>query len=240
MVLPVSSWFSLLLLSSGESPRPVSNWWISGRTCSRAPDCLFTLLRRRAVRAGCCRGNIGDSRTCQEKSGWVIGRHSLRLFVITGWCQGFLWGGGWAGCTGGTPILFLFTSPDLWSPPPTCSGWFQEASAASQSWEEAISWWPLPQQANCAAFLCLIYKFLSVWSGMCMLSCVWLFVTPWTTAPQAPLSMGFFQARNTGVGCHFLLQRIFPHQGSNPCLLCLLHWQTDSLSLVPPGKPVTV
>ena len=33
-----------------------------------------------------------------------------------------------------------------------------------------------------------------------------LFETPWTAAHQAPLSMGFFQARNTGVGCRFLLQ----------------------------------
>ena len=30
-------------------------------------------------------------------------------------------------------------------------------------------------------------------------------------------------------GCHFLLQGIFPTQGSNPHLLCLLHWQVDSL-----------
>ena len=42
--------------------------------------------------------------------------------------------------------------------------------------------------------------------------------------------------KNTGVGCHALLQGIFLTQGSNPCLLCLLHWQ-DSLPLVPPGKP---
>ena len=27
------------------------------------------------------------------------------------------------------------------------------------------------------------------------------------------------------MGCHALLQGIFPTQGSNPCLLCLLHWQ---------------
>ena len=27
----------------------------------------------------------------------------------------------------------------------------------------------------------------------------------------------------TGVGCHGLLQRIFPVKGSNPRLLCLLH-----------------
>ena len=31
--------------------------------------------------------------------------------------------------------------------------------------------------------------------------------------------------KNTGVGCHALLQGIFPSQGSNPCLVCLLHWQ---------------
>ena len=32
-----------------------------------------------------------------------------------------------------------------------------------------------------------------------------------------------------GVGCHFLLQGIFPTQESNLCLLRLLHWQADSL-----------
>ena len=37
--------------------------------------------------------------------------------------------------------------------------------------------------------------------------------------------------KNTGVGCHFLPQRIFPTQGSNPSLLNLLHWQLDSLPL---------
>ena len=42
--------------------------------------------------------------------------------------------------------------------------------------------------------------------------------------------------KNTGVGCHALLQRIFPTKGSNPCLLHLLHWQVDSLLLAPPGK----
>ena len=43
--------------------------------------------------------------------------------------------------------------------------------------------------------------------------------------------------KNTGVGCHVLLQRIFPTQGLNPCLLRLLHWQAGSLPLVLPGKP---
>ena len=43
--------------------------------------------------------------------------------------------------------------------------------------------------------------------------------------------------KNTGVGCHVLLQGIFPTQGLNPCLLHLLYWQAGSLPLVPPGKP---
>ena len=33
---------------------------------------------------------------------------------------------------------------------------------------------------------------------------------------------------NTGVGCHPLLQRIFPTQGSNQHLLHHLHWQAGS------------
>ena len=44
--------------------------------------------------------------------------------------------------------------------------------------------------------------------------------------------------KNTGVGCHAFLQRIFPTQGLNPSLLHLLHWQADSLPRVPLGKPI--
>ena len=43
--------------------------------------------------------------------------------------------------------------------------------------------------------------------------------------------------KNMGVGCHALLQGIFPAQGQNLCLLSLLHWQAGSLPLVPPEKP---
>ena len=49
-----------------------------------------------------------------------------------------------------------------------------------------------------------------------------LFVTLWTVACQAPLSMRF-SGKNTGVGCHFLLQGIFPSQESSLYFLCLLH-----------------
>ena len=65
-------------------------------------------------------------------------------------------------------------------------------------------------------------------------SSVRLFATPWTVACQAPLSMGWQSlpsviwdwwqshlcpGEDTGMGNHFLLQGIFPIQGSNPCLL---------------------
>ena len=40
-----------------------------------------------------------------------------------------------------------------------------------------------------------------------------------------------FLGKNTGVGCHFLLQEIFLTQGSNCHLLHLLHWQGVSLPL---------
>ena len=36
----------------------------------------------------------------------------------------------------------------------------------------------------------------------------------------------------------FPIRAIFPTQGSNWHLLCLLHWQADYLPVVPPGKPL--
>ena len=70
---------------------------------------------------------------------------------------------------------------------------------------------------------------------MKMLSRVRLLATLCMVARQAPLSMGF-SSKNTGVGCHTLLQGIFPTQGSNRHHLCLPHWQAGSLPLEPPGK----
>ena len=69
-----------------------------------------------------------------------------------------------------------------------------------------------------------------------MLSCVQFFRMPWTVAHQAPLSLGF-PGKNIGVGCPFLLQGIFPIQGSK---LGLLHWQAGSLLSEPPGKPKVI
>ena len=48
------------------------------------------------------------------------------------------------------------------------------------------------------------------------LSCIWFFVTPWTARLLCPCNS---PDKNTGGGCHFLLQGIFPTQGSNAGLL---------------------
>ena len=47
------------------------------------------------------------------------------------------------------------------------------------------------------------------------LSHVQLYVTLWTVAHQAPLSIGF-SIKNTGVGCHALLQGDLPDPGIGP------------------------
>ena len=62
------------------------------------------------------------------------------------------------------------------------------------------------------------------------------FTTLWTVALQAPLSMGFLRQEYWG-GLPCPLPGMFPTQGSNPCLLHLLHQQADSLPLVPTGNP---
>ena len=51
------------------------------------------------------------------------------------------------------------------------------------------------------------------------LSCVRLIATPRTVACSRLLRPWDFLGKSTGVGCHFLLQGIFPGQGSNPALL---------------------
>ena len=90
-------------------------------------------------------------------------------------------------------------------------------------------------------FLFLTEEYSTLFTSICAcvlshLSRVRLFVTLWTVAHQALLSMGF-SGKNAGVGCHALLQEIFPTQGPDLCLLNLLHWQMGSLPLAPPRKP---
>ena len=73
----------------------------------------------------------------------------------------------------------------------------------------------LPEEsllAFCVGLLCI---------HMCVLSLSVMsdsFATPWTVTGQV-LHPWDSPGKNTGVGCHFLLQGIFPTQGSNSHLL---------------------
>ena len=61
-----------------------------------------------------------------------------------------------------------------------------------------------------------------------VLSHVWLLCYPMDHSPPGSSVHGDSPGKNTRVGCHSLLQGLFPAQGSNPGLL---HWQMDSLPL---------
>ena len=65
-----------------------------------------------------------------------------------------------------------------------------------------------------------------------MLSCVSFFVTPWSVAHQAPLSIEF-SGKNTGVGGHSLPQGKFLTQGLN---LGLPHCRQTLYHLSPQGS----
>ena len=60
--------------------------------------------------------------------------------------------------------------------------------------------------------------------------------------PARLLCLRYSPGKNTGAGCHARLQGIFPTQGSNPCLLCLLHCRQTFFfffffTAEAPGKP---
>ena len=66
-----------------------------------------------------------------------------------------------------------------------------------------------------------------------LLSPVRLFVTPWTVAHQAPLSVGF-PRQEYWSGLPFPSPGDLPHPGTETHLL---HWQVDSLPLSHLGSP---
>ena len=62
------------------------------------------------------------------------------------------------------------------------------------------------------------------------------FCEPMDRSPPGSSVHGDSPGENTAEGCHSLLRGNLPNQGSNLCLLCLLHWQAYCLPLAPPGK----
>ena len=78
---------------------------------------------------------------------------------------------------------------------------------------------------------------------VCMCVCVlsyriWSdsFCDPMDCSCLPPLSMGFSRQEYWS-GFPYPPPVYFPNPGIKSLSLCLLHWQTDSLPLVPPGKP---
>ena len=99
--------------------------------------------------------------------------------------------------------------------------------------------------ADCLLIVCVLMCIYSHMQCMSIVLCtlshfsrIQLFVTLWTVALPRLLCPWASPGKNTGVGCHFLLQGLFPTQGSNPCLLHLLHWQVSSLPLAPRRKRI--
>ena len=89
-----------------------------------------------------------------------------------------------------------------------------ESQRVRHDWMTELNWIILPHSSVCVCVCVCVCA--------CVLSCVQLFSTPWTVAHQAPLSMDFL-GKNTGAGCHFLLQgSSWPRDGTQ--VSCIASW----------------
>ena len=118
------------------------------------------------------------------------------------------------------------------------SGWIIEPSQVSDGCSSLSSPWmggfsrtdviPVNISANLSQWCLSTDGAICAPRRACLLSRfshVWLSATQWTVAsPGSPVHADS-PSKNTGVGCHVLLQGIFLTQGSNLYLLGLLHWQ---------------
>jgi len=81
------------------------------------------------------------------------------------------------------------------------------------------------------------YLILPIYNKLCVCACSVMTnsLQPYGLYPCRHLCSWDSSGKNTGIGCHALLQGVFPTQVSS-----FLHWQMDSLQLAPPGKPHTL
>ena len=140
-----------------------------------------------------------------------------------------------------TPVIItscLHVYNSLPSSPSSCFPNHSGHSSHSNSWKHTSDhiisllktiWWLPTTHSVC----------MCVWACVHMRACSVAFESWGPYGLYSPPSSSvhrIFRSKNTGMGCHFLLQWIFLTQGSN---LHLLHWQVDSLTIVPLGKPTT-
>ena len=108
----------------------------------------------------------------------------------------------------------------------TLAWWFKTSQNSRGSWKSPSPlWWTLtslnlPQ---------------SKYHGICVSNACMHTITS-VMSDSLQLCPSDSPGKNTGVGCRAYLQGIFPTQGSNPCLIRLLHWQEGSLPPVPLRK----
>ena len=78
------------------------------------------------------------------------------------------------------------------------------------------------------SFCLLVVEFFTYSGCVCVCLVAQLCLTlcdPMDCSPPGASVRGDSPGKHIGMGCHVLLQGIFATQGSNPSLLCLLHWQ---------------
>ena len=100
--------------------------------------------------------------------------------------------------------------------------------------------WPCPKKIRSHQSHRLLEKGSSPTPKPQVCVCVLNRVPSWRSDglwPSRLLCPWDFPGKNTGVGCHFFLQRIFQTQGLNVHLLRLLHWQADFWRLRHLGSP---
>ena len=121
----------------------------------------------------------------------------------------------------------MIVSP--WHPSARTAGW---ATICKESFSvHPANPWPEPPFS--LAWTTSIDSYKACVHAKLLQSCPTL-CNPMDSSPPGSFFHGIFQAR---ILEWIFLQGIFPTQGSNPRLLCLLHWQTGSLPHALSGKP---
>ena len=117
--------------------------------------------------------------------------------------------------------------------------WRAAVHGVAKGRTQLSDWTELISSSWAPPFLLTLIKSLSEHCCCLVLLCsVCLTVrNPMDCSPPGSWAHRIFQARVLEWVAIPFSWGIFPTQGSNPTLLCLLHWQADSLPSAPPGKP---